>query len=342
MRKRKNLYINRGIHPEDAYALATLDLDISYDGKFEIVKEEPDYDGVQAVVLNDQKRVVEVYCYNFHGGSKGPLNSIPYYVSKMKCLRMIRFPTNYIFNIPYWISELDRLEFLDLSENMIETIPEELGECTNLKILNLGINGISELPEELFNLTNLEVLDLGFNTINEIPEGIKKLTKLKKLVLHHNSLKNFPEDIFNLNSLEFLDLSLNPMLKIPEKVSEKVFKCVSKLDLLAKYKNKIVDLEATVIKLLKVFIPNLDYNIDDTGHVIKLFLRDYIFLDGTTRGYDDNERLKLQILPEQFCLLEKLEEVNFSPLIIDYLPKDVREFLDSISAKHWKQMLRKS
>jgi len=184
MRKYKKIYVDQGIHPDDAYALAILDLEtFNSDEEFQIVTEEPGDEYVQAVVLNDQKRVTELYCWWIHSLAKGPLNAIPYVVSNMKCLKKLILPNHTIYYLPYWISKLDRLEFLDLSDNMIETIPVEIGECTSLKELHLKGNRISELPEELFNLTNLEVLDLMFNKINEIPEGIKTLKKLKKPIL---------------------------------------------------------------------------------------------------------------------------------------------------------------
>uniref|UniRef100_A0A4W5MH80 Erbb2 interacting protein n=1 Tax=Hucho hucho TaxID=62062 RepID=A0A4W5MH80_9TELE len=113
--------------------------------------------------------------------------------------------------------EEETVTSLDYSHCSLETVPKEIFSLEKtLEELYLDANQIEELPKQLFNCQLLHRLSMPDNDLTVLPAAIANLVNLRELDVSKNSIQEFPETIKNCKVLAIVEASVNPISKLPE------------------------------------------------------------------------------------------------------------------------------
>ena len=188
-------------------------------------------------------------------------------------------------------------------------IIEIVGNMPNLKSLNLRKCKLGILPP--ICSTSLEYLDISCNDLESVPVWVTQQHSLKFLNLGANKLKEVP-DLSNL-PLETLKLHKNLISKMPPIRSD-----IKNLNL---YLNPFKDIPKIVPQLtnLEVF----SFGVTEVAELPNLFtLENLRWLTLTVN--------KIKIIPDDICLLPKLEGLQLAKSQILELPDNI----GNLNVKH--------
>lgn len=188
-------------------------------------------------------------------------------------------------------------------------IIEIVGNMPNLKSLNLRKCKLGILPP--ICSTSLEYLDISCNDLESVPVWVTQQHSLKFLNLGANKLKEVP-DLSNL-PLETLKLHKNLISKMPPIRSD-----IKNLNL---YLNPFKDIPKIVPQLtnLEVF----SFGVTEVAELPNLFtLENLRWLTLTVN--------KIKIIPDDICLLPKLEGLQLAKNQILELPDNI----GNLNVKH--------
>jgi Leucine-rich repeat (LRR) protein len=211
------------------------------------------------------------------GLKRNKISNLPNSLSGLSNLKHLDFEECELENVSNSIGDLKKLETLNLQRNKIISITEQIKNCELLTIFNLQENSTLEnLPESIGELSCLESLNLfGCKKVEKLPLTISKLKKLKILDIRDTNISKLPEEIFELSSLLELKMYNVQIAELSPSIKK-----LSELEYL--------DLRSTKIREL----PN------EIGELSKL---------------NKLECSKLyKPLPDNFCKLKKLKELNVS------------------------------
>ncbi len=143
-------YIQRGVLPNEAFALSVLEiLNMRSFEKYNYT-EHPDFNSGR----------LETFCFTVDDDGH------------VIGLYMIGGEAVWFEYVPEQISELTYLQELDLSGNLIKVLPDSIGQLKNLKKLNLWSNQLQEIPNFIYKLPALKEVELGGN--DDIPDKVLK------------------------------------------------------------------------------------------------------------------------------------------------------------------------
>ncbi|NXH19809.1 LRC40 protein, partial [Bucco capensis] len=235
------------------------------------------------------------------------LHSLSEDLKLLPALTVLDVHDNQLRSLPSALGQLENLQKLDVSHNQLESIPEELLHLSHLKSLLLHHNQLNHLPDGFGQLVSLEELDLSNNHLTDIPTSFALLTNLVRLNLASNQLQSLPADLSMMRSLRQLDCTKNQLETVPSKLAS-----MASLEQLYLRKNKLRALpELPSCKLLKelhagenqIEILNAE-NLKHLNSLSVLELRDN----------------KIQAVPEEITLLQKLERLDLANNDISRLP----------------------
>jgi Leucine-rich repeat (LRR) protein len=259
-------------------------------------------------------------------------------IKKFKNLKILNLNGNRMNTLPKELFELEQLVELDLGSNKLKALPPEIAKLKNLKKLNVSFMTLKHLPNELTELSNLTELNASSNELVSLPENIGKLKKLEIFGASDNKIHLLPESFCELTSLREFIMIRAELEKLPENIGH-----LSSLEILRFERNRIASLPDSFSQLKKVkeldltSTSNIDFN--EFPRVLleltELNKLSFGFACSYTHLPDDIHRMKslrklnlhcskeLEALPDSFCELREMEELNVESTALRSLPEQI-------------------
>ena len=246
--------------------------------------------------------------------------------SKMPQLEelQISYNKNPKFAITNRIHMLTHLRILNLAGSGLSSLPPYLAHMSHLKIVNIEKNVFTEFPEGLGN-PDIEELNISGNMIVSFPVEI--LRKMKKLrVLEMNELAEYfidqpdpLEPFCVLKSLEIWKMDgLKGIKKIPDNIGK--LRNLKVLSLAGQgSREHITELPRTIGSLHNLVELHLTHSSLNTLPDTIANLKKLEILD--LKG-DYSLENRLESLPDEFCYLESLKELDIGFNRLRELPKN--------------------
>ncbi|XP_050673868.1 leucine-rich repeat-containing protein 40-like isoform X2 [Leptidea sinapis] len=230
-------------------------------------------------------------------------------IKMLQELVTLKLHDNAIMALPSEISELKSLSNLSLDRNKLTELPIEFYKLTELRWLSISHNKLKKVAPDIGDLVMLTFLDLSYNKLENLPPGMGYLVRLIELNLSNNELGELPPDIVNLRDLKKFNISNNNLTMLPP-LGE-----LRKMEVLDANHNNIEELPdfygCTALKeiyLANNYIKKITEEFcDQMQHLNVLNIRDN----------------KLEELPENVALLQKLKRLDLTNNSLNKLPRNL-------------------
>ena len=251
--------------------------------------------------------------------SNNQLQKLDNDMTSLQCLRELLLDSN-SFNgeMPGVLASLTNLTVLDMHGNDLRRLLADL-PFAKLNELRVSDNALEGIPWTVGNLRSLVLFDVSFNQISLLPAELGQCASLKIFRARGNRIKSIPEDLSKIPQLEELSIDHNPLIRLPMRVA--IMNTLKRLQ---------YDIENLQSPPLVVASRGSEYTLHYMRLLSTAFQRGKLFLDDsyldripvevcelstlTSLSLRKNE---IEVIPPQIVLLQKLEIVSSSSLILN-------------------------